>query len=73
MKIKVNRKLIEVFDGATVRHALLSYLAWKRLDVSLADTLTITDSLGHQIDPDAPTSQHEAIKVKLPKTNEKNK
>ena len=39
MKIKVNRKTIEIFEGALVRHALLRYFAVKGLDVGLVDTL----------------------------------
>jgi hypothetical protein len=67
MKLKVNRKIIEVFEGAEVRHALLSYFALKGLDVRLVDTLKVYDSLGHEIDLYAPVSQHEAIKFKFPK------
>ena len=64
MKIKVNRKTIEIFEGALVRHALLRYFAVKGLDVGLVDTLKVTDRWGHEIDLDAPASQHSAIKVK---------
>ena len=35
MKLKVNRKNIEVFEGAEVRHAILSYFAQKGMDVGL--------------------------------------
>jgi hypothetical protein len=66
MKLKVNRKNIEVFEGAQVRHALLSYFAWKGLDVRLLEQLTVLDRWGHEIDLDAPASQHEMIKFKLP-------
>ena len=68
MILKVNRKNIEVFEGALVRHALLSYFAWKGLDVSLVKDLTVYDRWGHEIDLDAPASQHEQIKFKIPKT-----
>ena len=68
MRLKVNRKVVEVFEGAQVRHALLSYFAWKRLDVSLVDHLKVFDRWGHEIDLDAPASQHEQIKFKLPQT-----
>ena len=47
MKLKVNRKNITVFEGAEVRHAVLSYLALKGMDVSLADSLTVYDRWGH--------------------------
>ena len=70
MKIKVNRKNIEVFEGAEVRHALLSYFALKGLDVRLVDGLKVYDRLGHEIDLCAPVSQHEAIKFKLPKNKD---
>lgn len=68
MKLKVNRKNIEIFEGALVRHALLSYFAWKGLDVSQVNNLTVYDRWGHEIDLDAPASQHEQIKFKLLKT-----
>ena len=38
MKLKVNRKNVTVFEGAEVRHAVLSYLALKGMDVRLADS-----------------------------------
>lgn len=64
MKIKVNRKTIEIFEGAQVRHALLRYFALKGLDVRLVETLKVTDRWGHDIDLDAPASQHSVIKIK---------
>ncbi len=68
MKLKVNRKIIDIFEGAQVRHALLRYFAWKGLDVDQVESLTVFDRWGHEIDLDAPASQHEQIKFKLPKT-----
>ena len=68
MRLKVNRKFVEVFEGARVRHALLCYFAWKGLDVSIVDHLKVFDRWGHEIDLDAPASQHEQIKFKLPQT-----
>ena len=68
MRLKVNRKFVEVFEGAQVRHALLSYFAWKGLDVRIVDNLKVFDRWGHEIDLDAPASQHEQIKFKLPQT-----
>ena len=68
MKIKVNRKNIEVFEGAEVRHALLSYFALKGLDVGLVKNLTVTDRWGHEIGLDAPASQYDVVKFRLPKT-----
>ena len=65
MKLKVNRKNIEVFEGAQVRHAILSYFAWKGLDVCLIGKLTVFDRWGHEIDLDAPASQHTMITFKI--------
>ena len=65
MRLKVNRKYIDVFEGAEVRHALLSYFALKGLDVSKVEHLTVYDRYGHEIDLDAPASQHDTIKFKL--------
>lgn len=65
MKLKVNRKNIEVFEGAQVRHAILSYFAWKGLDVRLIGKLTVFDRWGHEIDLDAPASQHTMITFKI--------
>ena len=41
MKLKVNRKYVTVFEGAEVRHAVLSYLALKGMDVSLVDMTSV--------------------------------
>ena len=67
VKLKVNRKNIMVFDGAEVRHAILSYLAEKKMDVCLVDNLTVYDRWGHEIDLGAPASQFDVVKFKLPK------
>lgn len=68
MKLKVNRKNIDVFEGAEVRHAILSYFALKGMDVNLVKNLTVYDRLGHEIDLGAPASQFDAVKFKLPQT-----
>ncbi|MBR2777719.1 MAG: hypothetical protein IKD75_11625 [Prevotella sp.] len=70
MKLKVNRKTVTVFEGAEVRHAVLTYLALKAMDVRLADSMTVYDRWGHEIDLGAPASQYEVIKFKLPKTKD---
>ena len=67
MKLKVNRKNVTVFEGAEVRHAVLSYLALKGMDVSLADSMTVYDRWGHEIDLGAPASQFDMIKFITPK------
>ena len=64
MRLKVNRKNIDVFEGAEVRHAILSYFALKGMDVSLVDSLTVYDRWGHEIDLGAPASQYDTIKFK---------
>ena len=64
----MNRKNVEVFEGAEVRHAVLSYFALKGLDARLVDSLTVFDSQGHEIGLSAPVSQHESVKFKLPTT-----
>ena len=67
MKLKVNRKNVTVFEGAEVRHAVLSYLALKGMDVRLADSMTVYDRWGHEIDLGAPASQFDMIKFIIPK------
>ena len=64
MKIKVNRKTVSLFEGATVRHALLRYFALKGQDVSMIEEIVVFDRMGHEIDLDAPASQHETVKFK---------
>ena len=64
MRVKINRTVVEVFEGAEVRHALLTYLARRRLSVKLVDKMTVYDAWGHEIDQDAPVSEHQAIKAK---------
>ena len=67
MKLKVNRKYVTVLEGAEVRHAVLSYLALKGVDVSLVDSMTVYDRWGHEIDLGAPASQFDMIKFITPK------
>ena len=68
MKLKVNRKNIDVVEGAQVRHAILSYYALKGMDVRQVESLTVYDRWGHEIDLDAPASQFNVVKFRLPKT-----
>ena len=65
MKLKVNRKNIEVFEGAQVRHAILSYFALKGMDVSQVEHLTVYDRWGHEIDLGAPASQFDELNLKV--------
>ena len=66
MRLKVNRKNIDVFEGAQIRHAILSYFALKGMDVSLVESLTVYDRFGHEIDLGAPVSQFDTVRFKLP-------
>ena len=65
MKLKVNRCVVDIFEGAEVRHALLTYLARRRMSVKLVDQLVVTDVWGHEIDQEAPVSEHREIKIKF--------
>ena len=67
MILKVNRKNVTVFEGAEVRHAVLSYLAMKGMDVRLIDSMTVYDRWGHEIDLGAPASQYDVIKFVISK------
>lgn len=72
MRLKVNRKNIDVFEGAQVRHAILSYFALKGMDVDQVESLTVYDRWGHEIDLGAPASQFDVVRFKLPKTKTNN-
>ena len=65
MRLKLNRVIVEVFEGAEVRHALLMYLARRRMSMKLIDQLTVCDVWGHEIDLDAPVSEHKEIRIKF--------
>ena len=67
MRLKVNRKTIDVFEGAQVRHAILSYFALKGMDVSQVESLIVYDRWGHEIDLGAPASQYDAVRFKSQK------
>ena len=69
MRLKVNRKYIDVFEGAQVHHAILSYFALKGMDVNLVKNLTVYDRWGHEIDLGAPASQFDVVKFRFPKTD----
>ena len=64
MKVKVNRRTIELFEGARVRDALLRYFALRKMDLKLVDTVKVTDALGHQTGLDAPLKDGQVIKYK---------
>lgn len=63
MKIKVNRRSVDIFEGAKARDAVLRYLVLRKMDVSLINQAQLFDASGHSIGPDAPLSEGQAIKV----------
>ncbi len=66
MKVKVNRRTIDIFEGARVRQALLRYFALRKMDLRLVEQAQVFDSYGHPTDLDAPLSEGQAIKFKVP-------
>ena len=65
MKLKVNRTTIELFEGAEIRHALISYLTRRRMSLKFLEQLVVTDVWGHEIDLDAPASAFTQIRLKF--------
>lgn len=66
MKVKVNRRTLELFQGATVRHALLKYFSVRKMDLSLVEQAEVFDGYGHRTDLDAPLKEGQTVKIKLP-------
>lgn len=66
MKIKVNRRTLELFEGATVRHALLKYFSIRKMDLSLVEEVQVFDGYGHRTDLDAPLKDGQTVRYKLP-------
>ena len=66
MKVKVNRRTLELFEGAKVRNALLRYFTVKKLDKKLVEQVEVHDSFGHVIDHDAPLSDGQKITFDIP-------
>lgn len=64
MKIKVNSKDIFVFEGATIRHAVMRYCVLTGMDTGMTERMMVFDRFGHETDMDAPASQHEEIITK---------
>ncbi len=65
MKLKVNRTTIELFEGAEIRHALISYLTRRRMSLKFLEQLEVTDVWGHEIDLNAPASAFTQIRLKF--------
>ena len=68
MRLKINRVILDVFEGAEVQHALLMYLARRRMSTKLLDQLAVSDVWGHEIDQQAPVSEHREIRIKFKDT-----
>ncbi|MBO4660174.1 MAG: hypothetical protein J5610_01780 [Prevotella sp.] len=67
MRVKVNRRTIEIFEGAIVKNALWRYFVVKKLPLAQIDVLAVYDADGHEIDLDAPLHDGQHIIFKLPK------
>ena len=61
MKVKVNRRTLELFEGALVKNALLRYFTVRKLDRKFIDSVEVKDDYGHEIDHDAPLSDGKKI------------
>lgn len=64
MRVKVNRRYVEVFEGANVEHALMRYFVAKGLSRQGIETLEVRDAWGHLLDHDAPLKENQKIKFK---------
>ena len=65
MKVQVNRTVVDIFDGARAQHAVLRYLAHRRLPQALLKQGRIQDTYGHEIGLDAPLHEGQIIKFKV--------
>ena len=65
MKIRVNKTVVEIFDGAKSQHAVLRYLVHRRLAKSLLTSGRVFDAYGHEIGLDAPLREGQTIKFKI--------
>lgn len=63
MKVKVNRTEIEIFEGATVKHAVLQYFVRRHISTSKLASIRVYDAYGHITDLDAPLTEGQAIKL----------
>ena len=65
MKVKVNTRTLQLFEGACVKNALLRYFTVKKLDKQLIDDLEVNDATGHVIDHDAPLRDGQQITFEI--------
>ena len=57
--------MIEVFEGAEIRQALLSYLVRRKISVKFIDQLVVYDIWGHEIDHGAPAREFKELKIRF--------
>ncbi len=62
MNVKVNRTMIQIFDGAKVKDVVISYMARRCVSKSRMEKVKVFDVYGHPIDVDAPLNDGDAIK-----------
>lgn len=62
MKIRINRREIEIFAGATLADAVLKYSArsYRRL---LAGKITLMDRYGNITEPDGPVHDGQVVRL----------
>ena len=65
MKVRVNTRTLQLFEGACVKNALLRYFTVKKLDKQLIDGIEVHDAYGHLLDHDAPLSDGQQITFEL--------
>ena len=61
MKVKVNRRTIDLFEGARVKHALLKYFIERKQSAAHIDSLEVRDADGELLDHDAPVNVNPQI------------
>ncbi|MCR4810665.1 MAG: hypothetical protein K5896_12510 [Prevotella sp.] len=65
MKVRVNTRTLQLFEGACVKNALLRYFTVKKLDKQLINGIEVHDAYGHLLDHDAPLSDGQQITFEL--------
>ena len=65
MKVKVNTRTLQLFDGACVKNVLLRYFTVKKLDKQLIDEAQVYDEAGHMLDHDAPLTDGQHITCEI--------
>ena len=68
MRVKVNRRTIEIFEGAVVKNALWRYFVVRKIPLSQIDVVEVHDADSHEIDLDAPLHDGQHIIFKIHNT-----